>query len=233
MRKTVAIITARGGSKRIPGKNIKNFLGQPIIKYSIDAALDAKCFDEVMVSTDDLKIAEIAIKSGAKVPFPRSQKNSDDHSTTADVIMEVLECYQKLNIEFEYACCIYPTAPFITSQRLTEAYKLLTETGADSVIPITQFSFPIFRSVKIEEGKIKMFWPEYTNTRSQDLPKSYHDCGQFYFLDTRKFKKNKKIFSDNTFPLVVPESEVQDIDNEEDWKIAELKYSIFKKTILI
>lgn len=228
LKNSLAIIPARGNSKRIPKKNVKNFMGVPIIKYSIDAALLSNCFDEVMVSTDNSAIANFAKEAGAKVPFLRSTKNSDDHSTTADVIMEVLESYQKLNTEFKYVCCIYPTAPFVTARKLNQAYQLLIETAADSIIPITRFSFPIFRSVKIVEGKIKMFWPEYMNTRSQDLPESYHDCGQFYFLDTMKFKKNGKLFSDNSFPIIVPESEVQDIDNEEDWKIAEMKYSILK-----
>ncbi|MBL7892775.1 MAG: pseudaminic acid cytidylyltransferase [Bacteroidia bacterium] len=228
IKKSLAIIPARGKSKRIPRKNIKNFMGSPIIKYSIDAALLSNCFDEVMVSTDDMEIAEIAKKSGAKVPFIRSEQNSDDHSTTADVILEVLECYRKLNSEFTHVCCIYPTAPFVTAQKLIEARELLSNSGADSVIPVTMFSFPIFRSIKIEDGKIKMFWPEYMNSRSQDLPKAYHDCGQFYYLNTLKFEKSKKLFSDNSLPMIIPESEVQDIDNEEDWKIAEIKYELFK-----
>lgn len=228
IKRSLAIIPARGNSKRIPRKNIKNFMGTPIIKYSIDAALSSKCFDEVMVSTDDTEIAAFAKISGANIPFMRSEKNSDDHATTADVILEVLDSYRKINIEFTYVCCIYPTAPFVTPQKLIEAEKLLVSSGADAVIPVTPFSFPIFRSVKIEDGKIKMFWPEHTNTRSQDLPPAYHDCGQFYFFNTLKFEKSKKLFSDNTFPIIIPETEVQDIDNEEDWKIAEIKYNLFK-----
>ncbi|MBI2269175.1 MAG: pseudaminic acid cytidylyltransferase [Bacteroidetes bacterium] len=227
--RSLAIIPARGNSKRIPGKNIRNFMGSPIISYSIRAAIESNCFDEVMVSTDDDKIADVAKKHGAKVPFMRSEKNSDDHSTTADVLIEVLEYYKKENNDFIYACCIYPTAPFVTPERLNEARQLLINNKSDSVVPVTLFSYPIFRSLKIENDKLQMIWPGYSNKRSQDLPKAYHDCGQFYFLDVKKFMKNKKIFSDNTIPIIIPESEVQDIDNEEDWKMAETKYSLLRK----
>lgn len=226
--KTVAIITARGGSKRIPRKNIKDFLGYPIIKYSIDAALRANCFDEVMVSTDDKEIAEIAEKLGAKVPFLRSQATSNDHATTADVLEEVLLEYKKRGIVFEYLCCIYPTAPFVTPEKLVRAMSLLIERGADSVLPITRFSYPIQRALKIEEGLAKMIWPENYNARSQDLMPAYHDCGQFYCMKTRSLLTQKKLFAEYTIPIEIPESEVQDIDNEEDWLIAEMKYRILK-----
>ena len=227
--KNLAIITARGGSKRIPRKNIKNFLGQPIIKYSIDAALQSGCFDEVMVSTDDHEIAEYAIKCGAKVPFTRSAKNADDHSTTADVLLEVIAEYSKMNNLFENVCCIYPTAPFVSAQKITDAYKKLTENGCKSVVPIVRFSFPIQRSFKLEEGLVKMNWPENMNTRSQDLPAAYHDAGQFYFLRTESFLKDKKLYTDHTMGIEMPESEVRDIDNEEDWKLAEIKYTFLKE----
>ncbi|WP_205508560.1 pseudaminic acid cytidylyltransferase [Longitalea arenae] len=225
MNNCIAIITARGGSKRIPRKNIKNFLGSPIIKYSIDAARFAGCFDEVMVSTDDKEIAEIALSLGANVPFTRSKENSGDFATTADVIYEVLDSYKKQGREFKYCCCIYPTAPFVTAEKLRLAYDKLIESNAESVVPIVRFGFPIMRSFKIENGLVKMNWPEHMNTRSQDLPPAFHDCGQFYFLKTESFLKNKKLFTDFTVPVEMPESEVQDIDNEEDWKIAEIKYS--------
>ncbi len=225
MENCLAIITARGGSKRIPKKNIKNFLGQPIIKYSIDAALNAGCFSEVMVSTDSDEISDIALSLGAKVPFIRSTKTSDDFSTTADVILEVLSEYKKLGKEFSYCCCIYPTAPFITSEKLGVAYSKLVKSGADSVVPIVKFGFPILRSFKIENNLVKMNWPENMNVRSQDLPPAYHDCGQFYFFKVETFLKNKKIFTDYTVPYEMPESEVQDIDNDEDWKVAEIKYT--------
>lgn len=223
--KCIAIITARGGSKRIQKKNIKKFLGQPIIKYSIDAALNAGCFDEVMVSTDDLEIAVIAEKYGAKIPFMRSNETSNDFATTAEVISEVLRSYAKINIRPEYVCCIYPTAPFITANKLKQAHDLLILHQAKSIVPIVRFGFPILRSFKIEDGLVKMNWPEYMNTRSQDLAPAFHDCGQFYFLNVESFLTEKKIFTDHTFPIEMPESEVQDIDNEEDWKVAEIKYT--------
>lgn len=229
MGKAVAIITARGGSKRIPGKNTKNFLGKPVILYSIDAAKTAGCFDEVMVSTDSQEIAEVALQGGAVVPFMRSSKTSDDLSTTADVLVEVLQKYQQKGKYFEYACCIYPTAPFLTGEKLLQAYELIVRIQAKSVVPVVKFSFPIFRSLKIENGLAKMNWPEYAVVRSQDLPPAYHDCGQFYFLRTDSFLKDPKLFTDHTVPIEVPEMEVQDIDSPHDWEIAELKYAILKK----
>lgn len=226
MGNCVAIIIARGGSKRITRKNIRDFLGNPILKYSIDAALGAGCFDEVMVSTDDKEIAHIALSCGAKIPFMRTPKTATDFATTSDVIFEVLNKYRKLGREFDYCCCVYPTAPFITAEKLKIAYKKLIENKAKSVVPVVKYGFPIQRSFKIEEGLIKMNWPEYLDARSQDLPPAFHDCGQFYFLRTDTFLESKKLFTDHTIPYIMPESEVQDIDNEEDWKIAELKYKL-------
>lgn len=231
MKKCLAIITARGGSKRIPRKNIKNFLGNPIIKYSIDAALSAGCFTEIMVSTDDEEIASLALSLGAKVPFIRSSENSNDFATTADVITEVLHMYKEKGEYFDYACCIYPTAPFVTGFKLNEAYKMLIEKNAETVVPIVSFGFPILRSLKMEGDLIKMNWPEYISTRSQDLPPAYHDCGQFYFIQTDLFLKKKKLFSDNSVGYEMPESEVQDIDTEEDWKVAEIKYTFLLEKI--
>ena len=229
MKTCLAIITARGGSKRIPGKNIKNFLGQPIIKYSIDAALGAGCFTEVMVSTDDNGIADIAKSLGAKVPFMRTPDTSNDHAVTAAVIKEVLDTYAKKGISFDYCCCIYPTAPFITSVKLRVAFEKLDSSGAKTVVPVVRFGFPILRSFKIEEGLVKMNWPEYMNSRSQDLAPAFHDCGQFYFLRTDAFLSENKLFTDFTISLEMPESEVQDIDTEEDWRIAEIKYTFSKE----
>lgn len=225
MKNCLAIITARGGSKRIPRKNIKNFLGKPIINYSIQSAIDSSCFDEVIVSTDDQEIAEVAIAAGAKIPFIRSAASSNDFATTAEVISEVLREYKKIGVEFEYICCIYPTAPFITADKLKNAYEMLISSGAKSVVPVVRFGFPIQRSFKIEDNSLRMNWPEHMSTRSQDLPASYHDSGQFYFLRTESFLKDNKLFTDFTVPYEMPESEVQDIDNEEDWKVAEIKYT--------
>lgn len=226
MTKTLAIITARGGSKRIPRKNIRNFHGQPIINYSISAALNSRCFSEVMVSTDDAEIAMVASNAGASIPFIRSGKTSGDYATTAEVIMEVLNNYRELGHSFDYCCCIYPTAPFVTADILNAAFAKLIESNAESVIPVVRYNFPIQRSLRIENGFIRMNWPENNNIRSQDLIPAYHDCGQFYFLKVENFVRNKKILTDYTIPFEMKDIEVQDIDNEEDWKIAEIKYSL-------
>lgn len=229
MKNCIAIIPARGGSKRIPRKNIRSFLGKPIIEYSINAALGAGCFTEVMVSTDDIEIAEVAIKAGAKVPFMRSAINSDDNAVTAAVVQEVLDAYAEKGIQFEYCCCIYPTAPFINSEKLISAFNLLKIKNANSLIPVVKFSVPILRSFKIEDNLLKPNWPEYINHRSQDLAPAYYDAGQFYFLKVSSFYLDKKIFSDNSVCIEMFESEVQDIDNESDWRIAEIKYQIATK----
>ena len=229
--KSIAIIPARGGSKRIPRKNIKNFLGKPIIVYSIQAAVAANCFDEIMVSTDDLEIAEIAQKYGAKVPFFRSPEMSNDMAMTAPVLVEVLNEYKKLGQDFEYCACIYPCAPFINSERLKEGMNLLIENNIDSVLPIVKFSYPPQRCLVIRDDKVEMLYPENYNVRSQDLEPLYHDCGQFYCLKTKSLIEQEKLFCKNTLPIILPESEVQDIDNEEDWKIAEMKYRILKNNL--
>lgn len=230
MEKAVAIITARGGSKRIPRKNIKEFCGKPIILYSIEAALQSGMFDEVMVSTEDEEIAEIARQAGAKVPFMRSEKTSDDHATTADVILEVLETYRQNGKEFSYACCIYPTAPFVTAEKLKKGIELLKEKQASMVMPIVPFSFPPQRcQIMKEDGCIEMKWPENRNTRSQDLETFYHDCGQFYFYNVKDFFQVKGQITEKIYPIVMPEQEVQDIDNMSDWELAEIKYKIMKE----
>ena len=225
--KTIAIITARGGSKRIPRKNIKNFLGKPIIAYSIEAALNSKIFDEVMVSTDDKEIAEISKHFGAKIPFIRSKETSDDYATTTDVILEVINKYKSLGREFDYGCCIYPTAPFINSERLCTGYNLLKNSGASSAIPVVNFSYPIERALKIDEkNKLCMIYPENVNKTSQSFVKTYHDAGQYYWFKTSDFLRDKNIFANNTVAIILPETEVQDIDTLDDWKVAELKYKI-------
>jgi N-acylneuraminate cytidylyltransferase len=223
--KSIAIITARGGSKRIPKKNIRDFLGQPIICYSIKAALDAGIFDEIMVSTDDDEIAEIALKAGAAVPFRRSDETSDDYATTAQVLTEVLNEYGKNGKQFDLCCCIYPTAPFVTPRRLEKAFQLLMENNADAIVPVARYATAIQRSLKMTNQRISFNWPEYATTRSQDIPPAFYDCGQFYFFRVAAFGITKHLFMPNTFGLEVPEMEVQDIDNLDDWKIAEFKYS--------
>ena len=227
MEKKIAIITARGGSKRIPRKNIKKFNGFPIIKYSIEAAIESGIFDEIMVSTDDIEIAEISLKYGAKVPFLRSQKNSDDFSTTADVLIEVINDYiKKFNMSFDFLCCIYPTAPFVNKYKLIESFNILKSRDADCVLPVVKYSYPIQRSLKIERELLKMNWPENYLTRSQDLQPIYHDSGQFYFMKTESLIKQQILFAETTIPFEVSELEVQDIDSEIDWKLAELKYNL-------
>lgn len=227
--KSIAVITARGGSKRIPRKNIKEFLGKPMLVYSIEAALSSGCFDMVMVSTDDEEIAGIARGAGAQVPFMRSSATADDFATTADVIMEVIEEYGKRGVCFETFCCIYPTAPFLTPERIREGMALLEEKRADSVMPVTAFSFPPQRCVVIRDGRITPKWPEYMPMRSQDLEPYYHDCGQFYCVNTARFLEEKQIIMHNTYPLILSEMEVQDIDTENDWELAELKYRISRR----
>ena len=226
---SVAIITARGGSKRIPRKNIKEFCGKPIIAYSIEAALGSGIFDEVMVSTDDVEIADIAKAFGAKVPFFRSEKTSNDFATTADVISEVLDKYEKMGRSFDYACCIYPTAPFITAEKLKLAMEKLQSEGGDSAMPVVKFSFPPQRCLIINDGSLEYKWPENMNKRSQDLEPFYHDCGQYYVFKVNSFKKSGQIIGGKVIPIITPDTEVQDIDEMTDWEIAELKYKILHK----
>lgn len=223
---SIAIITARGGSKRIPKKNIKDFCGKPIIAYSIEAALQSGIFDEVMVSTDSVQIAEIAKRYGAGVPFLRSEKTSSDWATTADVLQEVLENYTLQKRQFDMLCCIYPTAPFLTAERLRQANEALEKAKADSLMPVVRFSFPPQRGMVVREGRLGYQYPEFQNTRSQDLEPIYHDCGQFYFCRTEAFLKYHTIVTPDTASFEMPEEEVQDIDNLSDWEIAELKYRL-------
>ncbi|MBR4607500.1 MAG: pseudaminic acid cytidylyltransferase [Lachnospiraceae bacterium] len=224
--KKLAIINARGGSKRIPRKNIKPFLGKPIIAYSIEAALKSGLFDEVMVSTDDQEIAEIAKNYGAKVPFFRSEATSNDYATTVDVLLEVLETYEKRGEAFDVACCLYPTAPFITADRLREGLSLLEGSDCDVVLPVVAFSYPPKRGLVIRDGHLIFEYPEYLNTRSQDIETSYHDVGQFYLFRVPNFKRNRSLMLGNVLPLQIPETEVQDIDNETDWQLAEMKFRL-------
>lgn len=224
--KRIAIITARGGSKRIPRKNIKEFCGKPILAYSIEAALKSGAFDTVMVSTDDEEITQIACQYGAEVPFYRSEKTSGDFATTNDVLLEVIDEYEKRGQFFDIGCCIYPTAPFVTAGKLTDALDKFQSCDADSLIPVVQFSYPPQRALVIEEGSLVFHQPQYMDSRSQDLQPHYHDVGQFYFFRVPNYKEKKKLMLGKILPYVVSEMEVQDIDNETDWKIAELKYQV-------
>jgi len=225
----LCIIPARGGSKRIPKKNIKSFLGKPIIVYSIEAAIQSKLFTEIMVSTDCQETAEIAQEYGAKVPFLRSKENSNDFATTYDVIKEVIDEYKKNEVNFKNICCIYACAPFVTANKLKQAYQELSNRKVDAIFPVIEYSFPIQRAIKINNGKIKLFNTKYLNTRSQDLEKSYHDAGQFYLMKAEKILKKGRIITDNCSSIIITELEGQDIDNDTDWKLAELKFKLFKR----
>lgn len=226
---SIAIITARGGSKRIPRKNIKDFCGKPIIAYSIEAALKSKLFDEVMVSTDDEEIAEVARSYGAAVPFMRSMATSDDHATTADVILEVLKEYEKTGAGFEVLCCIYPTAPFVSVDELGEAWGML-ESGAPSVVPVTDFDFPPQRGFGIsEDGSVFYAYPEYACARSQDLPRMVHDCGRFFMAKTEVFLAHGTAVVEDCRSLYIDPRFVQDIDAPQDWELAEMKYRMMRK----
>ncbi len=226
--KKLAIITARGGSKRIPRKNIKEFCGKPILAYSIEAAVSSGIFDTVMVSTDDEEIAGIAKQYGAEVPFYRSAETANDYATTNDVLLEVLAEYEKRGQYFDMAVCIYPTAPFVTAKKLMTAVEQLLESDADTLIPVVAFSYPPQRAMIVEEGRLVFEYPQYLDSRSQDLVPHYHDVGQFYVFRTEAFKQNRKLMVGNILPLVVSELEVQDIDNQTDWEIAEMKYRLMK-----
>lgn len=220
----VAIITARGGSKRIPGKNSRMFLGKPMLVYSVEAALAAGIFREVMVSTDDEEIARIAREAGASVPFLRSEKTADDFATTDDVLMEVLKTYEERGEIFDYMACIYPTAPFVRAGKLREAMRLLIEQDGTGVMPVVRFSFPPQRGMAVRDGKLVYCYPENAAKRSQDLEPMYHDCGQFYCYHVARYLACRGDLPDGYLPIVVEETEVQDIDNPSDWALAEIKY---------
>jgi len=224
----VCIIPARGGSKRIPRKNIKDFLGKPIIAYSIQAAVESELFDEVMVSTEDEEIASIAIKYGASIPFLRSRENADDYATTVEVLIEVLNSYKNLGKEFSLACCIYPTAPLTRASRIKQGWEELSIGQYDTVFPVTRFSYPIWRALQMTDKKVKMIWPDNLTKRSQDLPTAFHDAGQWYWFKVEQMINSNQLWTTNTAGVEIDELEVQDIDNETDWKLAELKYELLQ-----
>lgn len=225
MSRSLCIIPARGGSKRIPKKNVRDFFGKPIIAYSIETALESKLFSEVMVSTDDEEIAKTAKKYGAVVPFMRSGANADDYATTADVLNEVLYNYEKADKPFDAACCIYPTAPLMTKKDLVQGFEKLRKGDFDSVFPVVAFSYPVWRGLRFSKnGKAEMLWPEHLNSRSQDLEEVFHDAGQWYWFLPEALKNKQRLFTDNSATIVVDALQVQDIDNLTDWRLAELKY---------
>ncbi|MGJ8591438.1 MAG: pseudaminic acid cytidylyltransferase [Aquaticitalea sp.] len=228
--KRIAIIPARGGSKRIPRKNIKPFLQKPIISYSIEAALQSGLFDEVMVSTDDVEIAEIAKSYGASVPYLRSKKNSDDFATTFDVINEVISSYKESGSIYDEACCIYPTAPFTSAQRLKTFHEFLESSKFDCVFPVLKYGYPIQRGLRLSDsGQMHMIYPQHLVTRSQDLEASFHDAGQFYWFNVEKLMSFGQLWTDNTGSLEIKEMEAHDIDTLDDWEIAEFKYQLLQR----
>ncbi len=226
----IAIIPARGGSKRIPRKNIRPFLGKPIIAYSIEAAIRSGLFDTIMVSTDDPEIAAIAKNLGAYVPFLRSTENSNDMASTVDVLIEVLEGYKKQNEEFETGTCIYPCAPFITDDLLKKSFDLLSAKDADCVFPVIAYGHPVQRAMKkAANGSVVPFDHAFSKQRTQDLEKAYYDAGMFYTFNIPSLYKNKSLRTSNSFPIEIDELHAQDIDKEDDWALAELKYkSLYK-----
>jgi len=228
----VAIIPARGGSKRIPNKNIKLFAGQPIISYSIRVAKETGLFDRIIVSTDSEEIADIAREYGAEVPFTRPAELSDDFAGTVPVLLHALNWLIDHGCDTDYFCCIYATAPFIKPASIKKGLDLIKTKNATATFSVTTFPYPISRSLKIgETGRIEMFWPEHENSRSNDLPEAYHDAGQFYWGNTEKFIKEKTFFSADAAAIIIPRYLVQDIDTPEDWETAEKMYLVLQMDI--
>ncbi len=226
----IAIIPARGGSKRIPRKNIKEFYGKPLIAYSIEAAKKSGCFDRIIVSTDDNEIAEIALKYGAEVPFIRPKDISDDYATTLDVINHAVKFCVENGMDLKYVCCIYATAPFLLPEYLIKGLTSLREDNSlNYAFSATSFSFPIQRAVKLTNNKVEMFQPEHLNTRSQDLEEAYHDAGQFYWGKKEAFLKGLPFFDQDSVIVKLPRDRVQDIDTPEDWDFAETLFSVINK----
>ena len=228
MKNIIAIIPARGGSKRIPQKNIKPFLGKPMLSYAIKACKDADIFSEIMVSTDNDEIAEIALKHGAQVPFMRSQKTSDDFATTFDVVEEVISTYKKENREFEYICCVYPCVPFLSGQTLQNAFNQLLASDNDALQPVCKFPVPIEWAMKIENGRLVPNDRKAQLIRSQDLEPKYFDVGMFYMIKNVTLFKEKTLTPAKTMACILDELEIQDIDTMDDWRLAELKYKLIK-----
>ena len=227
----ICVIPARGGSKRIPRKNIKDFNGQPIIGYSIRTAILSDCFDKVIVSTDDTEISEIAKSFGAEVPFLRPQELSDDHAGTIPVIKHAIEWYDDQDLPPSEVCCIYPTAPFVQVEAIRNAYEQLRRENAEYCFSLTSFASPIQRAIKLTPDKrIDMFYPEYFEKRTQDLTEAYHDAGQFYWGRAEAFKLQQPFFSPTASPYILPRHLVHDIDTKEDWRRAELMFQVLKQS---
>jgi len=224
----LAIIPARGGSKRIPNKNIKLFLGKPIITYSIERAIESNLFDDIIVSTDNIEIAKIAKDYGAQVPFFRSEINSSDFATTFDVIEEVINEQHIRNQDYENVCCIYPCAPLISKELIINAFEVMKLNNFDTVFPVVKYGNQIQRALRLIDNRIEMFYPQFQTTRSQDLEIAFYDAGQFYWSQINQLLRNRQFFSNNAGFIILDEMHAQDIDNEIDWDLAEIKYSLLK-----
>jgi len=223
----IAIIPARGGSKRIPRKNIKQFCGQPMIAWSIQAAIDSGCFDRVLVSTDDDEIAAVALKYGAEVPFLRPAELADDYCATVPVIQHAIQWLEHRNERLEFICCLYATAPFIQAADLKLGYQTLANEKCDFAFSVTHFDFPIQRGLWLTgDNRIEMIQPENMLTRSQDLQEAFHDAGQFYWGVKSAWLSGKDIFGEESTPIILPSHRVQDIDTQEDWLRAEMMFRI-------
>ena len=225
----ICVIPARGGSKRIPKKNIKIFNGKPIIAYSIEAALSSSCFDKVIVSTDDSEISEVAQDFGAQVPFIRPQELSNDYTATNPVIAHAIDWMQSNGDDVNHVCCLYATAPFIKAQTISDAYNEFNKLRADFCFSVTSFPFPIQRAIKIKNNNISMFQPQHFSTRSQDLEEAFHDAGQFYWGLKKSFQIDNPLLSGTVIPYVLPRHQVQDIDTLEDWKRAEIMHKVLQQ----
>jgi pseudaminic acid cytidylyltransferase len=226
----IAVIPARGGSKRIPRKNIKPFCGKPMIAWSIEVARASGLFDHIVVSTDDAEIAEVAKVHGAEVPFMRPAALSDDHTATSPVVVHAMERYREHGHMPDPVCCIYATAPFVTAADLQRGLQTMTDTGSDFAFSVTSYAFPIQRAIKLtQEGRVEMFQPENFNTRSQDLEEAWHDAGQFYWGRAEAWLTGKPIFSANAAPVMLPRHRVQDIDTPEDWVRAEWMFKALQE----
>ena len=227
----LAVIPARGGSKRIPRKNIRLFAGKPVIAYSIKAALDSQCFDEVMVSTDDDAIADIAREYGASVPFMRPAELSDDHTVLASVIAHAIKTHQSKNHPVSHACCIFATAPFVSAVDLKKGHDALTAAGKHFALSVTSFAFAVQRALRLNtDDTVDAMYPEYRLTRSQDLDEGWHDAGQFCWGTAEAFLQNLPVFAPHTVAVKLPRHRVQDLDTLEDWRRAELMYEVLRQT---
>jgi pseudaminic acid cytidylyltransferase len=232
--KNLCIIPARGGSRRIPGKNIKLFCGKPLIVYSIEAARNTRLFDRIIVSTDSEEIIRVAVEAGAEAPFRRPSELADDYATTSDVILHGLKFLKEAGDGPTHVCLLYATAPFVRAEYISNGYQAMLAAGATSAIAVTTFPYPIFRGFRLNEAqRLEMIWPEHLRTRSQDLPEAYHEAGQFYWSLTDAYFKHKSFLTPDTFPVILPRHVVQDIDTAEDWECAESMFRVLKERGLV